>query len=288
MDADEFLAVTGQLLIVGKSPDGDSVRFVPDHVETLESLQNGDRLRVAADGSVQLRLDAIDAPETHYANHHQPLAGAARDELVTHCGFSDVTYNAGGVVTTADPDRVPALIAAKLVETHGRPVAYLFPRPRAIDPPLMWADGDAVTLDAAALAFSTNEHMVTSGRAYTTLYTSTPPALREHFTDLARKARGTAGSVWAADRTARFELTDRASIEEQQLLLPKLFRRATDYLTAREKGLATSFRAWLTDADENDEVDVHGQRTTLADLITENGTTIELTADLLDLVFVEK
>lgn len=41
-------------------------------------------------------------------------------------------------------------------------------------------------------------------------------------------------------------------------------------------------------SSENDEVEIGGRRLTLADLIYEEGTTLGLDADLLDLVFVEK
>ncbi|MCD2195220.1 hypothetical protein LQ327_17775 [Actinomycetospora endophytica] len=77
------------------------------------------------------------------------------------------------------------------------------------------------------------------------------------------------------------------------LILPKLFRRATDHLTARGHGFAGSFREWLETAtsgefSENDEVEVKGRRVTLADLIHVQGPRVALDADLLDLVFVEK
>lgn len=287
--AEQFVVLTGTVLIQGKSPDGDSIRFLPQHPDTLKELTNGARVRPSPDGSVQLRLDAIDAPETHYAGQHQPLGTQARDELVSFAGFRDVTYNKSGTVTAATPNTIPAVIAAKLVELHGRPVCYLF-----INPTRGWDEGQTLPLSDEILNDSVNAHMVSTGRAYTTLYTSTPLAQREYFTRLATTARGAAGSVWTADSSARFTLTDHASIGEGgQLLLPKLFRRCTDYLTAKSKGSATSFLGWLTQASdtgasEDDDLLLAGQKHKLSDLITEDGTTIEFHADLLDLVFVEK
>jgi hypothetical protein len=290
-----FTVAVGSVLIKGKSPDGDSIRFVPNNLDTLRGLPGGGRIRPSlADGSIQLRLDAIDAPETHYAGQRQPLADVARDELLAFTGFHDVTYDDSGTVSSSEPDRRTALIASKLVETHGRPVVYLFPTPRQIDPPLEWGEGDKVTLDENVLVHTVNAHMVSTGRAYITLYTSTPPELRRYLTDLAQVASSLDETVWAADHSRRFTLIDRDSIGEGgALILPKLFRRATDYLTARGHGQATSFLSWLTQATadgfpENDEVEIGGRRLTLADLIYEEGTTLGLDADLLDLVFVEK
>lgn len=197
--AEQFVVLTGTVLIQGKSPDGDSIRFLPQHPDTLKELTNGARVRPSPDGSVQLRLDAIDAPETHYAGQHQPLGTQARDELVSFAGFRDVTYNKSGTVTAATPNTIPAVIAAKLVELHGRPVCYLF-----INPTRGWDEGQTLPLSDEVLNDSVNAHMVSTGRAYTTLYTSTPLAQREYFTRLATTARGAAGSVWTADSSARF------------------------------------------------------------------------------------
>jgi hypothetical protein len=41
----------GRLVIVGKEPDGDSVRFVPDSSGLLGRLANADRIRPSRDGS---------------------------------------------------------------------------------------------------------------------------------------------------------------------------------------------------------------------------------------------
>lgn len=98
-----FTVSVGSVLIKGKSPDGDSIRFVPDNVDTLRGLRGDHRIHPSpTDGSIQLRLDAIDAPETHYAGQHQPLAEVARDELVAFTGFHDVTYDGSGTVTTSE------------------------------------------------------------------------------------------------------------------------------------------------------------------------------------------
>src|SRR5512142_3104919 len=94
-----LLAMRGDLVIEGKRPDGDSMRFIPADPSQLDRLERADRIDVSQDGSVQLRFEAIDAPETHYGTLAQPLGAAARDQLVALAGFSDVHYSENGTVT---------------------------------------------------------------------------------------------------------------------------------------------------------------------------------------------
>lgn len=276
-----FTWIRGRLVVVGYSPDGDSVRFVPDDVATVRSLDNGDRVEPGErDGSVQLRLDAIDSPETHYQGEAQPLADEARDTLVAAVGFTGLRYDDDGSVTAATPDSVPAAICAALVETNGRPVALLVTG----DAATAHADGDEVD-PATVVDDSVNALQTSNGRAYLTLYTSTPEAVRARFVELARAATGP-GSVWDADRSGGFTLTKQADVgPDGQLVLPKLFRRATDFLRADAGG---TLLEWLRDQGADDDpVEVAGRRTTLSAVITEDGDRVSLTAAIPDLVFVE-
>ena len=57
--------IKGQYRIIGAAPDGDSVRFYPNQLDAFNRA--GVRgVRVNRGGGAQLRLDAIDALETHY------------------------------------------------------------------------------------------------------------------------------------------------------------------------------------------------------------------------------
>ena len=77
----EGMWITGELVITGIAPDGGSVRFIPSRLSTLRRLQDGDRVEPDPDdGSVQLRLDGIDAPEKAFQAEAQPLALPARRE----------------------------------------------------------------------------------------------------------------------------------------------------------------------------------------------------------------
>lgn len=272
----------GRVVVIGYAPDGDSVRFRPDDVATLKRLDGADRLEPSErDGSVQLRLDAIDAPESHYRNEAQPLAFEARDTLLARLGFAGLSYTDDGSVTAASPERVPAAVAASLVEVNGRPVALLYTG----DDATAHADGDDVTLDAALVDASANAEQTRNGRAYLTLYTTTPEPVRARFVELARAATGP-GSVWADDRSGGFTLRTQADIgPDGALLLPKLFRRCTDFLASDS---TQTFDAWLADQGADDDpVEVNGRRTTLSALVTQDGDRVSLTASPLDMTFIE-
>ena len=63
-----MLCLTGTYRIAGTEPDGDSIRFYPDDPAAV-GARAGKPTRCAtnAGGGAQLRLDAIDALETHYS-----------------------------------------------------------------------------------------------------------------------------------------------------------------------------------------------------------------------------
>lgn len=289
MDDEPYRAITGKLVLLGKSPDGDSVRFIADDAAALRALRYGYRLQPSKDKSVQLRLDAIDAPETHYSGKAQPLGDTARDIFLQALGFTNVVFSSKGTVNKSTPEKLPATILAKMVEVHGRPVCYLF-----VGEHQELKGVREVALTIGLLARSVNAVMAQKGLAYPTLYTSTPLSHREFFTDLAAKARKRPAGVWKSDKTRRFMLTDQDSIgPEGQLIFPKLFRRCSDYLTDKAKGFEGTFLDWLTqasddDISEDDELFVITRKTNLSKIISEKGKNITCSIDLLDIVFIEK
>lgn len=127
MAAPYYLAIHGRLVVIGKEPDGDAVRFVADRPDPYAQLKHAHRIRPAADGSVRLRLEGVDAPELHYGPAAQPLAREARDQLLAWIGFTELEYAppTATMVTAASPDAVPAVVLTQAAELHGRPVAYL-------------------------------------------------------------------------------------------------------------------------------------------------------------------
>jgi hypothetical protein len=57
--------------------------------DALDELARADRKRVTKfDGSVQLRLEGIDTPETRFGKFAQPLGDKAGDWLLEHTGLT--------------------------------------------------------------------------------------------------------------------------------------------------------------------------------------------------------
>lgn len=294
MAAPFYLAIHGRLVVIGKEPDGDSVRFIADHPEHYAQLKNAHRIRPSADGSVQLRFEGVDAPELHYGTAAQPLGRDARDELLAWIGFTGLEFAppAGTRVTAATPDAIEAVILSQAAEVNGRPVAYVV----AGDDGELPVDGEWSLVDRALLDRTFNARLLREGVAYLTVYTSTPVAHRAHLRTLAVEAREADAGVWALDVSGEFTLEDQASIgPDGQLILPKLFRRATDYLKAVAGGFQGNLADWLLavstspSRDENDRVLVCGQTELhLSDLLVQANNRVRFQADLLDIVFVEK
>lgn len=130
--------ITGEFRVLGTQPDGDSVRFYPDDPDAW--AKTGIRARVNPSGGVQLRLDAIDALETHYTppkgtgRLHQPvgLGRAATGSLLDRLGFTGVvTDEASSTVSAAQPPAAAGFVLSRVADTYGRPIALAYAGPRA-------------------------------------------------------------------------------------------------------------------------------------------------------------
>ena len=278
-----LLCLRGQLVVVGKSPDGDSIRFAPTTPALLGELRDGDRADPSADGTVQLRLDGIDTPETHFNGLAQPLGEPARDALLAWCGFGDVRFD-GDQVAAATPERIPAAVLSSLVDVSGRPIVLLLV---GDDLP---EDGARTPVPAELVRRTANFALLESGAGYGTFYATTEAPIREALLVPARAAQEARRGVWAADAGASFELRSQASIgPDGALILPKLFRRCADYLRTRMTGetLVEWLRRQRTGRNpQDDAVIVGGETVFLSDLIRQDGRRISLTADPLALLFV--
>jgi endonuclease YncB( thermonuclease family) len=79
MTAPYYLLIPGSFVIVGYEPDGDSIRFIADDPSDYQFLHRHYRIKPSPrDGSVQLRLEGVDATELHYGSAAQPLGAQAR------------------------------------------------------------------------------------------------------------------------------------------------------------------------------------------------------------------
>jgi hypothetical protein len=155
-------------------------------------------------------------------------------------------------------------------------------------------DGSSINVDETRLRLTLNALSLEKGMSYFTVYNSMPEAQIKTFKTLAAKARTAKLGVWAKDKTNEFTLENAGSINETgQLILPKLFRRATDYLSAKRKNKTNvGFKNWLiqsrdTAASQDGLLLENGSKKRLSDLIDQNGSRVRFKADTLELVFNE-
>ncbi|UPG73923.1 thermonuclease family protein [Roseomonas gilardii subsp. gilardii] len=284
-----FWSIPGRFHVTGYSPDGDSIRFAPDDPAQLGRL-GGFRPRINARGHVQLRIEAIDALETHYSPpsgggvYHQPRRWAERAQelLLDFAGITGVVWDEGRNTVVSARDSTPGHILARSVEKNGRPVAFV----HAGSSP--FAVGEPVFLDTAYLAKSYNIIALRQGLAYPTFYTGLFRDLRDSLTAAVAQARTAGLGLWPEDRTnAGFDADSLAVITDGACLLPKLFRRLVEYMSSY--GTALGFREKMQQSREP-VLDLTQQNFTHLDSFieqAEGSTRIRLTRRPEELVFDE-
>jgi endonuclease YncB( thermonuclease family) len=281
--------IKGRYRILHSQPDGDSVHFFPDDAEAFAKLRMNAHLSAA--GSVQLRLDAIDALETHYTprahggvTQHQPLAlaHAPADRLLALLGFSDVKRERETIIS-ATPDETPGHILTRFADRYGRPVAFAYAGAAG------QADLAQVHVTVPMLHQSVNYQLLAEGLVYPTFYSKLYPDLRAELTAAARAARAAGNGVWAGDATTSgATITGLADLDDHVVILPKLFRRLVDYLALGAGNVSLDrFTAFL--ATRNDRLFVISEaHATGMDTITAvAGQKLRLTHPPEDLIFLE-
>ena len=95
----------------GPEPDGDTIKFAPDSPALVEGLRrvSGHAPDLGPRG-ISVRLEAIDALETHFAETHQELgaADAARDDLLRRLGFTGSRSGRTSPTRSRRPTRIGA------------------------------------------------------------------------------------------------------------------------------------------------------------------------------------
>ncbi len=221
--------VNGTFRVAGV-PGGDSVRFHPDDPQAFGAL--GLPVRVNARGGARLRLAGIDFLETCYTPRgsatawHQPtdLAQAGAVALALALGFDSLQQDAN--VATGRPVAVAGHVLTWGADLYGRVVGFAFPARRRGT-----VDLSSVRLDAVGVRESVNWMLLRQGLGYPVAYSRLYPDLRQELAAAAQHAHRQQRGVWPRDATLTgFRLTDRDQLQDDIVVLPKLFRRLADYL----------------------------------------------------------
>ena len=283
-----MLCLAGTYRILATEPDGDSIRFYADDADQWKLVPGQHAVQTNAGGGAQLRLDGIDALETHYTARgsvplHQPLelAHKAADELLRWLGFRGVQRD-GERVTAATPDELPGFLLTRGADLYGRCVALI----GRGDPP--GASGMQVNVNLGLLRRTANHRLVATGLAYPTFYLKLFPDLRRELAKQAQNARPSKG-VWALDRSQKgVEVESLATLTDDAVILPKLFRRLVDYLALNDDDPSLAgFKAYLAHRPDQVFILSTGHYTGFDYVVDVKGQVVRLTTAPEDLVFQE-
>jgi endonuclease YncB( thermonuclease family) len=268
-----FTLIKGTFHVRNAAPDGDTIHFRATSADHWPHLA-GPAVRLTREQRVKLRLEGIDALETHYGVAHageyrQPFlfGEAARDALIDGLGITDVVWE-GGVIVAAN-DAVPGYILTREAERNRRVVAFVYAGETAR------RDGDDVYLDRAMLRDSLNYRLLAAGLVFPLFYAGLFHDLREEFTTAVLAARADGVGLWPRDRTTEgVEVNGVRDLTERSVILPKLFRRLITYMAP--DGAVAGFKRWLAGYPDpvtrirdvhrthlDDEVEVVGNRVRL-------------------------
>jgi len=274
-----FTLIKGTFHVVGYSPDGDSIRFQALDNELWEEL-DGPPVTLNGRGHAQLRLEAIDTLETHFMNSHQPLefALAALNALLVNLGIENVVWNPSRTMVISASDAVEGYILSREVEKNHRPVAFAFSGVTDQE------DGGSIFLEPDLLRESVNHQQVATGMAYATYYRGLFPVLRNVFSASVQNARSTGLGLWPSDRSeVATEIQNQQQLEEDFVIMPKLFRRLTEHLQGG--GSIANFKEFLASKQEPIFI-IHTAHATHFDTVVEvEGETVKMTVPPEDIIF---
>jgi endonuclease YncB( thermonuclease family) len=278
----------------GPEPDGDTITFHPADQDAVRALPWADR---APDfngrGNIGIRLEAIDALETHFPRGvmwHQEKKGGeqARDALLHQLGFRNVVFD-GHRVHDAHRDQLPGYVLANAIDPNGRVIGFIFPGGDELGPSTPLSDlkhGSSVKLGPELVDCSINATLLSDGLVFPAFYGTLSSTLREHLAAQSRAARSAGLGLWprsTANPTRPAEGVNKKTIQEL-VIWPKLFRRTVAYFN---EGYTTldDFQEWLQEQGQgrdDDQIlilDAGGRPrlTYLHDVVIASGNSLQLT-----------
>jgi len=146
----------------------------------------------------------------------------------------------------------------------------------------------SLLFDVELLRATANHHLIATGLAYPTFYTKLYADLRNEFAQQAQAARSAKTGVFANDETqSGVTVESLATLTEDAVILPKLFRRLAEYLALGDTSMA-GFEAFLTQQDDRLWIVSTGEKTGFDTVVSVDGQTVKLVRPPEDLVFDEK
>ncbi len=277
----QYKVIAGTFHIKGFQPDGDSIRFqATDHANwdffTWETAAD------KAAKKKQLRVEAIDALETHYEGYHQPraFALAALEAMLEMLRIDTVTYSLGLTQVVAANDGKAGFIASASADPFGRPISYVFPKDAKLT--------DGAVMDSGELPIddSINFQLAREGLVYPTFYTTTDRLIAEKIRLVVARARATKRGIWSIDRTSDFTLLDIRTLQEDNLIMPKLFRRLVGfYENYSDFG---KLEEYMKKQRDNLVLWDGTKKKSLADLMLFEGRRLRMTTPVEDILFSPK
>jgi endonuclease YncB( thermonuclease family) len=223
--------VAGRYTLLNTAPDGDSLHFIPDRPEQLRTEEPG--LRQHTDGGITLRLDGIDALETHYLARggigvlrQRPLwADHSALSLLKFLGFTSIHRRSDERIIDCTPAATYGAIALRRQDRFGRAVCFVFRGQ------LHLPHAAPLELSAEIIQSSANYHQLQQGMAYPTFYQDNSDTVIATLRDCARHAQRCARGFWPHDHTHRGFVLHELQALTNAVILPKLYRRLVDHVS---------------------------------------------------------
>lgn len=276
-----YKVLAGTFHVKGFQPDGDSIRFQANKPENWDFFAWGSEAE-KNNKKKQLRIESIDAMETHYEGYHQPrpFALAALESLLELLNINSVTYSLSVTQIVDADDGKAGYIASAATDRFGRPVSYVFPKSAKL------TDGAIMDSETLPIEKSINFLLAREGLVYPTFYTTTDRIFAEKIRAVIARARKTKRGLWSIDRTPDFMLWDIRTIQEDVLLMPKLFRRLVNFFDRyAEFGKLEEYMAKQRD---NLVLWDGTKKRSLADLMTISGRRLRMKTPIEDILFSPK
>lgn len=264
----DYFLIKGSFHVVRYSPDGDSLMFEADNAKNWDLIQSEfqtlfQEKLTAGNGSVQLRLQGVDALETHYSQMATPTPAALRGktfsqaeapkpgkfeqpefygklatgQLLSSLGVETVAWGPGGAwikeITVGKGRSAKTYDAKNSDRIEGYIVVNDFDSKGR---PISWVfggktpsrDGTQLT-DSKLLRLlkkSANYQLIETGLVYPYFFMTLSAKLRQPLSQAVEKAVQEKKNIWSADSTLQgIPLKRLSQLTSDYLILPYLFRR---------------------------------------------------------------